>query len=82
MQQTIVNKMELISGLWSEGWQSYNDLFAHSEIFISLMHICNHGLKGLVILYHSLGKFTVEYFHVKVVHGKIFSSLGISNENF
>ena len=35
--------MELVSGLLGEGWQSYNDLFAHSEIFISLTHICDHG---------------------------------------
>ena len=34
--------MELVSGLQGEGWQSYNDLFVHSEIFISLMHICEH----------------------------------------
>ena len=26
-----------------EGCQSYNDLFAHSEIFISLMHVCDYG---------------------------------------
>ena len=28
------------------------------------------------------GKFTVGYFHVKIVCGKIFSSLRVSNENF
>ena len=27
-------------------------------------------------------KFTVEYFHVKIVRGKIFSSLGVFDENF
>ena len=32
--------------------------------------------------YCSLGKFTIGYFHVKIVCGKIFSSLGISNEIF
>ena len=44
IQQTIVNNMELVSGYYGEGWQSFNDLFVHSDIFISLMHIlCNHG---------------------------------------
>ena len=32
------------------------------------------------IAYRSLEKFTVEYFRVKFVCGKIFLSLGISNE--
>ena len=27
-------------------------------------------------------KFTVGYFRVKIVHGKIFSSLGVFDENF
>ena len=27
-------------------------------------------------------KFTVGYFHVKIVRGKIFLSLGVSDENF
>ena len=36
----------------------------------------------LCILYHSLGKFTVGYFHVKIVCGKIFSSFRVADENF
>ena len=36
----------------------------------------------LRIMYRSLGKFTVGYFRVKIVHGKMFSSLGVSDENF
>ena len=32
--------------------------------------------------YHSLGKFTVEYFYVKIVCVKIFSSSRGANENF
>ena len=39
IQHAIVNKVEHISGLYDEGWQSYNDLFKHSEIFIFLMHL-------------------------------------------
>ena len=34
------------------------------------------------VFYRSLGKFTVGYFSVKTVCGKIFSSLGVSDENF
>ena len=33
-------------------------------------------------LYRSLGKFTIGYFHLKLVCGKIFSSLGVSNKIF
>ena len=43
LHQTMINKMEMISGVQGEVWQSYNNLFAHSKIFISLMHICDHG---------------------------------------
>ena len=35
--------MELISDCKGKGWQSY-DLFAHSDIFISMMHM--YELKG------------------------------------
>ena len=31
---------------------------------------------------HSLGKVYIGYFHVKIVCGEIFSSLGVSDENF
>ena len=36
------------------------------------------------VTYRSLGKFIVEYFRVKIVSGKIFSSLsvGVTDENF
>ena len=38
-----MNNMVVISYLSGEGWQSYNDLFAHSNIFISMTHICGSG---------------------------------------
>ena len=36
------------------------------------MHVCS------TIVWE---KFTAGYFHVRIVHGKIFSSLGVSEEN-
>ena len=47
---------------------------------------CCHHITGMVkvqcleVVYRSLEKFTDGYFHVKFVRGKIFSSLGVSNE--
>ena len=42
----------------------------------TLIHIMLHVTRN----YRSLEKFTVGYFRVKFVRGKIFSSLGVSNE--
>ena len=31
--------MAVILGVPDEGWQSYNNLFAHSDLFTSMMHV-------------------------------------------
>ena len=50
-----------------------------------LLKVCDTIQYGIVIvcIYCSLGKFTVGYlFCVTIVCGRIFSSLGVSDENY
>ena len=41
--QLSMGKSGLTTLLAHPFWQSYNDLFVHSDIFISMTHICDHG---------------------------------------
>ena len=56
----------------------------HNEFVCKMCRFLHRQLHIAIICSYTVvwEKFTVGYFHVKIVRGKIVSSLGVSDENF